>query len=131
MKMTDSQLFPISEMCPDEMRSVEDFLDLRPEFLAKYSEKSLISMHQNYAHFSRFIKHCGLTLGQVDQKTVIAYQQHLTARGDCANTYAQRSSHIRTLLNYIGKRFVYRTRKRTPYGNIKIIDEGDFNKILD
>ena len=129
--MTDTQLFPISEMCPDEMRSVEDFLDLRPEFLAPYSEKSLMAMDRNYKHFSKFIKELGLTLGQVDQKMVIAYQRYMTANGDSANTYAQRTSHIRTLLNYIGKRFIYRVRKRTAYGNMKIIDEGDFIKILD
>lgn len=131
MKMSNSQLFPISEMCPDDMKSVESFLENTPEFLAKYAEHSITAMDINYKHFSKFIKGLGQTLGQVDQKTIIGYQQHVNAQGASANTYAQKMSHVRTLLNYIGKRFVYRIRKRTPYGNMKIIDERDFIKILD
>jgi len=123
-------LFPISEMCPDDMVSVEAFLENTPEFLAKYSELSIVAMEINYKHFSDFIKGLGITLGKVDQKTIIAYQQYVNAQGASANTYAQKMSHIRTLLNYIGKRFVYRVRKRTAYGNIKVIDEGDFIKVL-
>jgi len=118
-------------MCPDDMGSVEDFIDNHPELLAKYSDLSILAMEINFKHFSKFIKGMGLKLGEVDQKTIIAYQQHVNAHGASANTYAQKISHVRTLLNYIGKRFVYRVRKRTAYGNIKVIDERDFIKILD
>jgi len=114
----------------DNLDSIESFLESDPGFLVPYAETSIVMMKRNLANFSCFIRDKGIALSSVDQKTIIDYQLHLKETGISKNTYAQRISHVRTLLKYIGKRFRYRTIKQKPYENINVINLENFNKIL-
>lgn len=119
-------------MCQDNasnLDSVESFLETDPGFLVPYAETSIVMMKQNLGFFSVFIKNIGTKLSDVKQETIIAYQKHLNDKGLSSNSYAQRMSHLRTLMKYIGKRFRYRSVKLTRYANMNIIDLENYRKL--
>ena len=118
----------MNEMTLFEKASIStDYFGFLAQYLNLNTQKVV---HHISGKFIKFLLAHGVPIATLDQNVINIYFDQLRKSDIGNNTYNQNVSIIKSFLRYMGKDFDIKTTKVEAYGNVKMVSEIKFRRVM-